>query len=548
MLTSLSVQNFAIIDNLKIDFKNCLTVLTGETGAGKSLIIDCISLLFGKRASTEMIRFGEEKATIVGLFSNYSEKINNLLKEYDIDFDCNEDLIIKRDIYSSGKSKCSINNTVVTLNQLNEIGEYIGDIHSQNDSLGLINPKNYLSFLNNEKIDNLSIEYNNSLKNYKIANKEYNDLIDKKENDDSRSDFLKYQLKELNEASLDVQEEIVLKEELKELNHYEQLYENINVLKDNYHNKDTIDNLYESLKALDTLRNINNKYDSLYKLFEESYYNIEAVYEDNLLEIKEFDNQRLDYINDRLGLYSSLKRKYKKDVKEILEYQKEISDTLYNLENYDSLIEDLKNKKDKLYKDTYDIAKKMSEERKKEAKALVDEVINNLNDLMLKNVKWEIEFSEANTFLKDGIDICDFLVSFNKGEPVKPLSKVASGGELSRFMLAIKTVLGSKLPQQTKIFDEIDSGVSGAVAYSIANKIDSISKQSQVLCITHLPQVASISDNHIKIEKRIENNRTITLIKELDKEEKILEIASMISNGKATDASINLAREMIKKI
>ena len=179
---------------------------------------------------------------------------------------------------------------------------------------------------------------------------------------------------------------------------------------------------------------------------------------------------------------------------------------------------------------------------------LVDEVINNLNDLMLKNVKWEIEFSEANTFLKDGIDICDFLVSFNKGEPVKPLSKVASGGELSRFMLAIKTVLGSKLPQQTKIFDEIDSGVSGAVAYSIANKIDSISKQSQVLCITHLPQVASISDNHIKIEKRIENNRTITLIKELDKEEKILEIASMISNGKATDASINLAREMIKKI
>ena len=547
MLERLVVQNFAIIDNLKIDFKNGLTVLTGETGAGKSLIIDCISLLFGKRASTEMIRFGEEKATIIGLFSNYSEKINNLLKEYDIDFDCNEDLIIKRNIYSSGKSKCSINNTVVTLNQLNEIGEYIGDIHSQNDSLGLINPKNYLSFLNNEKIDNLLIEYNNSLKNYKIANKEYNDLIDKKENDDSRSDFLKYQLKELNEASLDVQEEIDLKEELKELNHYEQLYENINVLKDNYHNKDTIDNLYESLKALDTLRNINNKYDSLYKLFEESYYNIEAVYEDNLLEIKEFDNQRLDYINDRLGLYSSLKRKYKKDVKEILEYQKEISDTLYNLENYDSLIEDLKKKKDKLYKDTYDIAKKMSEERKKEAKALVDEVINNLNDLMLKNVKWEIEFSEANTFLKDGIDICDFLVSFNKGEPVKPLSKVASGGELSRFMLAIKTVLGSKLPQQTKIFDEIDSGVSGAVAYSIANKIDSISKQSQVLCITHLPQVASISDNHIKIEKRIENNRTITLIKELDKEEKILEIASMISNGKATDASINLAREMIKK-
>ena len=216
MLTSLSVSNFAIIDNLKIDFKDGLTVLTGETGAGKSLIIDCISLLFGKRASTDMIRFGEEKASIVGLFSNYSKEINNLLKSFDIDFDESEDLIIKRDIYSSGKSKCSINNTIVTLNQLNEIGEYIGDIHSQNDSLGLINPKNYLSFLNNEKIDSLIIDYDKSLKEYKYVSKEYNDLINKKENDDQRSDFLKYQLNELNKASLDVDEEINLKEELKE--------------------------------------------------------------------------------------------------------------------------------------------------------------------------------------------------------------------------------------------------------------------------------------------------------------------------------------------
>ena len=547
MLTSLSVSNFAIIDNLKIDFKDGLTVLTGETGAGKSLIIDCISLLFGKRASTDMIRFGEEKASIVGLFSNYSKEINNLLKSFDIDFDESEDLIIKRDIYSSGKSKCSINNTIVTLNQLNEIGEYIGDIHSQNDSLGLINPKNYLSFLNNEKIDSLIIDYDKSLKEYKYVSKEYNDLINKKENDDQRSDFLKYQLNELNKASLDVDEEINLKEELKELNHYEQIFENIKCLKDDYHNKDTMNNLYVSLKALEELKDINPKYESLYKLFEESYYNIEAVYEDNLLEIKEFDNQRLDYINERLGLYSELKRKYKKDVKEILEFQKEISDTLYNLENYDYLINDLKKKKDDLFNQTLNIAKNISREREEESKKLVNEVIANLSDLMLKNVRYEIEFKESDSFLKDGIDICDFLVSFNKGEPVKPLSKVASGGELSRFMLAIKTVLGNKLPQQTKIFDEIDSGVSGAVAYSIANKIESISKTSQVLCITHLPQVASVSDNHIKISKKIENGRTFTLINVLNREEKVLEIASMISNGSATDASINLAREMIKK-
>ena len=309
-----------------------------------------------------------------------------------------------------------------------------------------------------------------------------------------------------------------------------------------------MDNLYNSLKCLKELKNINEKYEDLYKIFEESYYNIESVYEDNKLEIKEFDSNRLDEINDRLGLYSELKRKYKKDVSEILKYKDEIEQVLYNIENYDEIIKELKDACDKAYNQTYDIAKKISEERKKVAKSLTEEIISSLSDLMLKNVKFEIVFERSDKFLKDGIDTVDFLVSFNKGEPVKPLSKVASGGELSRFMLALKCVLGSKLPQQTKIFDEIDSGVSGSVAYSIAKKIKEISKTSQVLCITHLPQVASIGDKHLFITKSVNDGRTVTLIKELKKDERIEEVAKMISNGEATIASLNLAKEMIDNI
>ena len=548
MLISLSVNNFAIIDNINIDFDNGMTVLTGETGAGKSLIIDAIGLLFGKRASTEMIRYGEDKATIVGLFSKFSDSIINLLDEYELDYDKEDNLLIKREIYASGKSKCSINNQIVTLSQLQEIGELVGDIHSQNDSIGLFNPKNYISFLNNKKTDELFVEYNDSLKDYKDKLKKYNDLFKKKDEDTQKSDFLKYQLKELNDAELDVNEELSLKNELNELNHYEKLYENIDSLKKDYHDKDTMDNLYNSLKCLKELKNINEKYEDLYKIFEESYYNIESVYEDNKLEIKEFDSNRLDEINDRLGLYSELKRKYKKDVSEIIAYRDEIEKVLYNLENYDEIIKDLKKDCDEAYDKTLKIANNISDERKKVAKSLTEEIISSLSDLMLKNVKFEIVFERSDKFLKDGIDTVDFLVSFNKGEPVKPLSKVASGGELSRFMLALKCVLGSKLPQQTKIFDEIDSGVSGSVAYSIAKKIKEISKTSQVLCITHLPQVASIGDKHLFITKSVNDGRTVTLIKELKKDERIEEVAKMISNGEATIASLNLAKEMIDNI
>ena len=298
---------------------------------------------------------------------------------------------------------------------------------------------------------------------------------------------------------------------------------------------------------------MDKKYEDLYKELEDSYYNIEAVVGNNLFKSvnQSFDvDQKIDKINSRLGIYSDLKRKYKKTTAEILDYLKQIEQDLEEIENFDVNIEDLKKQCKTKYNEVLGVAYLIREERMKISKTLEQELINNLSDLELKNTSFNITFNDIkeNVVLgSNGIDNVDFMVSFNKGELLKPLSKVASGGELSRFMLALKTVLGNNLPMQIKVFDEVDSGVSGNVAFAIAKKIKEISKKSQVICVTHLAQVASIGDNHLRISKEIDNGRTYTIIDDLNEENKVKEIAFMLSNGNISDASINMAKELIKE-
>lgn len=550
MLVTLNVKNFAIIDNIQIDFTKGLTVLTGETGAGKSLIIDAISLLFGDRASTDLVRFGEQKAVIEGLFSNYDNKIIDYLQEFEIDYDLDDYLIVKREIHSTGKSVCKINNQNVTLNQLKQISEYIGDIHSQLETFGLINPKNYLSFLENEKINELLFEYNELLKKYKKAKSDLNNLNTKIEEDINKQDFLKFQLNELSKAKLDINEELNLQNEIKILSNSENVKNLIVSLKEIF-NGDSLDNIYESITLFDKLSKFDDRFIEMKKIVEEAYYNLEAISTDKLLISSnyDFDESKFNDINERLGLYSDLKRKYKKNTSEIIEYYNDIKHDLEAIENFDITKKELEDQVNNYYKETLNKALEIRDIRINNAKNIVEEISSHLQDLHLNNVNFEITFNkiEEVSFQKDGIDQIDFFISFNKGEPMKPLSKTASGGELSRFMLALKTVLGDNLPMQTKIFDEIDSGVSGNIAYSIGKKLHKISEKSQVLCITHLPQVASISDNHYKISKIVdENGRTITKIELLSLEDKIIEVASMISNGKPTEASIKYAEELVK--
>ena len=554
MLVSLSVKNFAIIDNVQIEFQPNMTVMTGETGAGKSLIIDALSLLFGARASSDLIRYGENKASIVGVFSNYSNEIVDVLNELGIDFDLDDNLIIKRELYANGKSICKINSEVVTLNDLKLICDYIGDIHSQHDSLGLINPKNYLSFIRNNKIDELISLYQKALKEYKDIKNLYNSKLKKNEEIKERMDFLKYQYKELKSLNINIEEEVSLKNELSLLSNYEKINEALRSFKNIYDKDNALDLIYESLNYLSKLKDYDNKYESLYKELEEAYYNIEAVVDNSLFKNRNESidvDSRIDEINSRLGIYSDLKRKYKKTTEEILAYLSQIEKDLEDFDNFDVDIEDLKKQCDKKYDEVLNIAFDIRNERMLIASSLEKDLVNNLLDLELKNTSFNIVFNEIDknniNFNKDGIDSIDFMVSFNKGELLKPLSKVASGGELSRFMLALKVVLGDKLPMQTKVFDEVDSGVSGNVAYAIAKKIKEISLKSQVICVTHLAQVASIGDNHLRISKNIVDDRTYTVIDELNIDQRVEEIASMLSNGNISQTSINMAKELIEE-
>lgn len=550
MLVALNVKNFAIIDNINVGFKEGMTVLTGETGAGKSLIIDAIGLLFGKRASTDMIRSGEDKATIEGEFSGYDKEITKILDEIGIDYQDEQYLTIKREIYSSGKSVCKINNQTCNLAQLAEISEFIGDIHSQEDTIGLINPKNYLRFLNNGEIDYLLEQYVKAYSEYKTNLASYKELLKKSEESKAKEDFLKYNLKEYNQAKLDLNEEASLKQEASNMANYEKMVSDIKDINDVY-NSESLPSLYYVIKSLDRLAKYDEAYLELKKNFEEAYYNLEAIFEDDKLRLSnfEYDEDRLDQINSRLAVYSDFKRKYKKDIKELISYFEDIKKELDFIENYDVYLEDAKKKLDNSLTLTYNLGVKLHNARVKEAKLLEVDVKNNLVDLELKNALFEIKFNEISkdNLYKDGLDQVDFLVTFNKGEPLKPLSKVASGGELSRFMLAIKTSLGKSLPLQTKIFDEIDHGVSGLVAFAIGKKISSIAQTSQVLCITHLPQVAAIANHQLNISKYVDGNRTYSVVKELTIEERVNEIAKMISNGNITNASIETAKELLNR-
>ena len=544
MLVNLAVKNFAIIDNINIDFKNHMTVLTGETGAGKSLIIDAIGLLFGDRASSEMVRYGETKATIEGVFVGYDQKLNELLNEFGVDEE--EELIIRRDVLSSGKSVCRVNGCAINLSQLEEISYFLGDIHTQFDTHRLINPKNYLSFIDDEKINSLLLGYKDSLSNYRKIKKEYNMLVQTHDEETKQLDFFKFQLQELNKANLSLTEEEDLRSQADYLNNYEVIATNVN---DAMKSLDSISELYDAMTSLSKVEKFDNNYAQYVSIISDCYYQLEDI-QSSLSKVS-FDESKLselDYINERLMVYSDMRRKHKMSTEEIINYQESLQEKIDSFENYDFKINELEKALTDAYNKTMAIALEIRALRQEKSFQLEKSIVDNLIDLELKDTLFKIEFNLENTkFLENGIDEVSFMVTFNKGETLKPLNKVASGGELSRFMLALKSILSKNMVNQTIIFDEIDSGVSGKVAYSIAQKISSISEFAQVLCITHLPQVAAICDNHIALTKEVVNSRTITVVNELELDNRIREIAKMISNGDISDSSISLARELIQK-
>ena len=554
MLQTLSIKQFAIIDELDINFSDGLTVMSGETGSGKSIIIDAIGQLIGMRASSDYVRHGEKKVIIEGIFDiDESKDAIKILESLAIDVD--EDfLLVKREIFSSGKSICRINNQTVTLQDLRKVMQELLDIHGQHETQSLLKQKYHLQLLDDyadNQYSDLLNQYQLSYKQYKNKRKELEELESADQALLQRLDLMKFQLEELTEASLKEGEVDQLESDIKRIQNSEKL----NLALNNAHQVLTDENaipdrLYELSNYLQTINDIvPEKFVRLKEDIDQFYYILEDAKHEIYDEMAntEFDEQVLNEYESRMNLLNNLKRKYGKDITELIGYQSKLANEIDKIENYEQSTSQLREEIKTLYNDVIDIGKKLSQERRRVARELRDHIVSEIQNLQMKDANLEISFKPLDEPTIEGIEFVEFLISPNRGEPLKSLNKIASGGELSRIMLALKSIFVKSRGQTAILFDEVDSGVSGQAAQKMAEKMRDIAQYIQVICISHLPQVASMSDHHLLISKASNADRTTTQVKELKDENKIDEIARMISGASVTELTRENAKEMIKQ-
>ncbi|MDO0983288.1 DNA repair protein RecN [Staphylococcus hominis] len=552
MLQTLSIKQFAIIDELEIHFSDGLTVLSGETGSGKSIIIDAIGQLIGMRASSDFVRHGEKKAIIEGIFDiDNSKEAISVLNELDIDID--EDfLLVKREIFSSGKSICRINNQIVTLQDLRKVMQELLDIHGQHETQTLLKQKYHLKLLDDyaeNQYSRVKEQYETTFNEYKEKKKELEELQSADQALLQRLDLMKFQFEELQEASLKEGEITQLESDIKRIQNSEKLSLALNnahvTLTDEHAITDRLYELSNHLQTIDDI--IPGRFKKLKADIDQFYYTLEDAKHELYDEMSntEFDEQLLNELESRMNLLNNLKRKYGKTIDELITYQSKLESEISKIENYEESTSQLKEEIDLLYEKVIKYGQSLSKERRIVARTLRDHIVAEIQNLQMKDANLEISFQPLETPTIEGIEFVEFLISPNKGEPLKSLNKIASGGELSRIMLALKSIFVESRGQTAILFDEVDSGVSGQAAQKMAEKMRDIAKYIQVICISHLPQVASMSDHHLLISKMSKNDRTTTQVKELKKEDKIDEIARMISGASVTELTRENAREMI---
>ncbi|WP_071460078.1 DNA repair protein RecN [Bacillus massilinigeriensis] len=554
MLSELSIRNFAIIEALSVSFQKGLTVLTGETGAGKSIIIDAVHLLVGGRGSAEFVRHGEEKAEIEGLFyiEGTSHPCCTRAKEFGIDVEEGM-IVLRRDISKSGKSVCRVNGKLVTIAVLREIGSSLIDIHGQHEHQELMDETRHINLLDQfgaSEITPALSEYQNVYRAFEQTLKKLKNLSENEQQMAHRLDLIKFQLSEIQSAQLKISEDSELAEEKRKLNNFEKIFESIhtgyNALQGDQKGLDWIGMVMESLESASEADQV---YKDLYETIANCYYQLEDCARSLRSELDglEFDPGRLNEIEERLNEMNGLKRKYGRTIEEILEYASAIEEEIETIQNKEVHIDQIEKELVSLKKDLKIEAENLSSARKKWAKKLTDLIHRELRDLYMDKTVFEVRFSsEEGVFYKSGGDEVSFYLSTNPGEPLKPLSKIASGGELSRIMLALKSIFSKHQGVTSIIFDEVDTGVSGRVAQAIAEKIFKVAASSQVLCISHLPQVAAMADTHLYISKKIKNGRTKTSLTPLSQEEKIREIGRMISGVEITDLTRKHAEELLQ--
>ncbi len=538
MISTLHIKNIGIIEDLTVDLNTGFNVLTGETGAGKTLIIDSLNLACGGRFSKEIVRRGENFCLV---------ELNIYLPQNENSIDGN--IIISREIFLNGRNTCKINGRLVTVNELKEFMSKIIDIHGQNDNQTIMSKQEHINYLDNfigKDLLNEKYEYQKLYNRYNEIKKELKENYGDEKEKQRKLDLLKYQLNEIEQANLKENEEDELNNERKKIMNSEKIYTCLTEVDSNL-SESVIDGINLSIRALEKIEDIDDEYKNKLTDLKNIYYDVQELTRDisDLNSDVSFDESKRNEIEERLDCIYDLKRKYGNSISEIIEYKEQIEKDIYTIEN-------LEEHNNKLKKELEDLTIKMSEKcsvlnkmRSKYSKVLNEKINKELKDLEMKNASFhvDIKYDESGNFNQNGLDDIEFLIATNVGDEAKPLIKIASGGEISRIMLAIKTVLADTDEVPILIFDEIDTGISGKAAKSVGEKIKIISQKHQVLCITHQANIAAKGDSNYFISKKVENEKTYTNIKLLNETEVIEEIAR-ISSGDITKNALEHAREM----
>lgn len=549
MLQELTIDNLAIIDHLSLEFDDHMTVLTGETGAGKSIIIDAVSLLAGGRGSQEFIRKGEEKLSLQGQFEipklpGYVAQLDELGISHD-----DGALIISREIHRSGRNTIRVNGTLVNAATLKQLGSGLVDIQGQNEHQLLLRPEAHLGMLDqfaNAKVQPLLASYQEQYQEYRRLEAAVNQKKANEQQWAQRLDMLRYQVKEIGDADLRADEEDELIAERERLEHFQQiattLQQVVGVLNDD-EEAPVLDQVATIMNAAQEIAPFDPEYDDLAQSLSDAYYSLQDIANQagHQLDSLEFDEERLATINARLATIADLEHKYGESLADVLAYYDQIKEELTDMEAAADSGSDLEERLNAVQADLLNQGNALSQVRQTAARKLAKQVHTQLKELYMDKAVFEVNFAKTKkpVFSATGIDQVEFYIQTNPGEAMGPLARIASGGELSRVMLALKTIFAQGEGVTSIIFDEVDTGVSGRVAQAIADKIRLIAEGSQVLCITHLPQVAAVAQHHLLIQKRVHDQRTTTSVTPLNTNQRVEELARML----AGDTITKLARE-----
>ncbi len=563
MLSFLSIKNFALVENCEINFTNGLNIISGETGAGKSIIIQALSTLLGGRASTEQIRTGTEEATLNGIIEIESEKLIEYFKKTGIELENNE-IILKRVITASGKSRSYINGNPVTSREVEELTSNLFDFHGQHDGISLLKSQTHIDYLDNYlKIDELLFSVSGLYKSIRETEKSIAIIENNDKDRERKIELLKHEIEEIESAAIKVNEDNLLKREIKVLENGEKLVQKLGDLKELFGSESGIvSNLKKSRAIFNNISELDSSFSKYLSDVDDSYYKLEDIYENisSKFESYQFNPDRLDKLIERYELIEKLKRKYGNTIDEINVYKDNAKKELTIVTSSKDMLDKLSIELSNLKRDYIKHALLLSNKRREGALILEKKVKEELLNLGMDSVQFKInihfEDVDNSTIIVDnkkikmkenGVDFVEFLISPNQGEPLKPISKIASGGELSRLILALKTVLAESDLIETMIFDEIDVGIGGKVAINVSKMIGRLSNRKQIICITHLPQIAANGKTNILIKKSEKEGRAVTILEKLDENGKISEIARMLS-GNITETSTTHARELIESL